>query len=216
MMRPDIAFALLLVACCPATAAAQAVQPAAEPAASTTQPVQPAAEQTNVVISTSMGDITIALDGPHAPATVANFLAYVKEGHYNGTLVYRVVPGFVIQAGSFDSPAHSRDVHAPVALEANNGLSNLRGTIAMAREDEPNSATAEFFINLADNTRLDHRADDTANTTGYTVFGKVVAGMDVVDKIAAVPLGDNGPMPGAAPVTPITIRKISLASPAGP
>jgi cyclophilin family peptidyl-prolyl cis-trans isomerase len=163
-----------------------------------------------VRISTSMGDITVVLDRAHAPVSVDNFLRYVKEGHYDGTLVYRVAPGFVMQAGSFDSPTHQRDVHDPIALEANNGLSNLRGTIAMAREEAPNTAAAEFFINLVDNTRLDHHADDAGNTTGYAVFGHVISGMDVVDKIGAVPVGDNGPMPGQAPVTPILISKVTL------
>lgn len=174
------------------------------------------AEPTNqIVIDTSMGDITVALDGAHAPVTVDNFLRYVNEGHFDGTLVYRVVPGFVIQAGSYDSAAHQRPVYGPIALEANNGLSNLRGTIAMAREDDPNTATAEFFINLADNLRLDHRADDSGNATGYTVFGRVVSGMDVVDKIASVRLGNGGPMPGAWPLEPVTIRKVRLlATPA--
>jgi peptidyl-prolyl cis-trans isomerase A (cyclophilin A) len=169
-----------------------------------------------VLISTSMGDIAVALDPAHAPVSVENFLRYVKEGHYEGTLVYRVAPGFVIQAGSYDTPTHSRDVHDPIALEAGNGLSNLRGTIAMARQAAPNTATAEFFINLTDNTRLDHHADDTANSTGYAVFGHVVSGMDVVDKIAAVPLGDNGPMAGQAPVTPIVITKVTVTAPSSP
>ena len=172
--------------------------PAAQPAPA----VQPAAAP-QVLISTSMGDITVVLDRAHAPISVDNFLRYVNEHHYDGTLVYRVAPGFVIQAGSFDSATHQRDVHDPIQLEANNGLSNLRGTLSMAREEAPNTAAAEFFINLVDNTRLDHHADDTGNTTGYAVFGHVVSGMDVVDKIAAVPLGDNGPMAGQAPVTPI-------------
>jgi len=179
--------------------------PAAEPA-----PGVPAAATPQVLISTSMGDITVVLDRAHAPVSVDNFLRYVKEGHYDGTLVYRVAPGFVMQAGSFDSPTHQRDVHDPIALEANNGLSNLRGTIAMAREAAPNTAAAEFFINLVDNTRLDHHADDPGNITGYAVFGHVVSGMDVVDKIGAVPVGDNGPMPGQAPVTPIIISKVTL------
>ncbi len=176
------------------------------------QPAQPAepAGAPQVLISTSMGDITLALDRAHAPLSVDNFLRYVKEGHYDGTLIYRVVPGFVIQAGSYDSATHQRDVHDPIALEANNGLSNLRGTVSMAREEAPNTATAEFFINLADNTRLDHHADDAGNSTGYAVFAHVVTGMDVVDRIAAVPLGDNGPMAGAAPVTPIVITKVAL------
>ncbi|HUO90662.1 MAG TPA: peptidylprolyl isomerase [Rhizomicrobium sp.] len=168
-----------------------------------------------VLISTSMGDITLELDTVHAPITTANFLRYVKEGHYDGTVVYRVVPGFVIQAGSWDADVHARPVHEPIALEANNGLGNVRGAVAMARL-EPNSATAEFFIDLVDNASLDHQPGDTANTTGYAVFAHVVSGMDVVDKIAAVPLGDHGPMPGAAPVDPITISKVSVLPDASP
>jgi cyclophilin family peptidyl-prolyl cis-trans isomerase len=174
-----------------------------------------AAPTDQIVIDTSMGDITVALDREHAPVTVDNFLRYVNEGHFDGTLIYRVVPGFVIQAGSYDSGTHQRPVHDPILLEANKGLNNVRGTIAMAREDDPNTATAEFFINLADNLRLDHHADDPGNATGYTVFGRVVSGMDVVDKIASVQLGDGGPMPGAWPLEPVTIRKVRLlATPA--
>jgi cyclophilin family peptidyl-prolyl cis-trans isomerase len=168
----------------------------------------------DVLIQTSLGDITLELDHARAPRTVDNFLRYVTEGHYDGTLVYRVAPGFVIQAGSFDSPTNSRPTHDPIPLEAGNGLSNLRGTIAMARETDPNSATAEFFINLADNTRLDRLPDDTDGTTGYAVFGHVVTGMDVVDKIAAVPLGPGGPMTGAFPVDPVKIIKVSIVTPA--
>jgi len=163
-----------------------------------------------VLIETSLGDITLQLDPAHAPATVDNFLRYVRDGHYDGTVVYRVVPGFVIQMGSYDADVQARPVRAPIALEANNSLSNRRGTVAMARENDPNTATAEFFINLADNTGLDHRADDPGNATGYAVFAKVVSGMDVVDRIAAVALGDHGPMPGAAPVDPVTIRKVTM------
>lgn len=171
--------------------------------------------ETRVLISTSMGDITLQLDSAHAPVTAANFLRYVKEGHYDGTVIYRVVPGFVIQAGSWDADVHARPVHDPITLEANNGLSNVRGAVAMARL-EPNSATAEFFIDLTDNTTLDHQASDAGNTTGYAVFAHVVSGMDVVDKIAGVALGDHGPMPGAAPVAPITISKVSVLPDAAP
>ncbi len=165
-----------------------------------------------MLIRTSLGNITLSLDRGRAPVTVDNFLRYVSEGHYDGTLVYRVVPGFVVQAGSYDSATHARPVHDPIALEAGNGLSNLRGTIAMARESDPNSATAEFFINLADNTQLDRQPGDADGSTGYAVFGHVVSGMDVVDKIAAVPLGTSGPMPGAGafPVDPVTIEKITV------
>ncbi len=176
-------------------------------------PVVPAAVAPGprVLIQTSLGDITVLLDPAHAPLTVQNFLRYVDEGHYDGTVFYRVVPGFVIQAGSYDADVHYRPVHENIPLEANNGLDNLRGTIAMARETDPGTANAEFFINLADNADLDHHADDSGNTTGYTVFGQVVGGMDVVDRIAAVPLGDHGPMPGAAPVDPVVIQKVSVA-----
>lgn len=162
-----------------------------------------------ILIATSMGDITLELDPVRAPLTSANFLRYVKEGHFDGTVVYRVVPGFVVQAGSWDANVHARPVHAPIALEANNGLLNARGAVAMAR-DTPNSATAEFFIDLADNPSLDHQASDSANSTGFAVFAHVVNGMDVVDKIATVPLGDNGPMKGQAPIDPITIGKVTL------
>lgn len=170
------------------------------------------ASSPDVLIHTSLGDITVALDPTHAPKTVDNFLRYVSEGHYDGTLVYRVVPGFVIQAGSYDSPTHTRPVHDPIPLEAGNGLKNVRGTIAMARQTDPDSATAEFFINLADNTGLDRQDGDAEGTTGYAVFGHVISGMDVVDRIAAVPLGSGGPMPGAFPVQPVTIEKVTAAA----
>ena len=165
-----------------------------------------------VAIDTSMGTITIELDRAHAQKTADNFLQYVGEGHYDGTLVYRVAPGFVIQAGSFDSATHTRPVHDPIPLEAGNGLSNLRDTIAMARQNDPNSATAEFFINLGNNTNLDRQPGDADGTTGYAVFGHVVSGMDVVDKIAAVPVGMGGPMPGQWPQTPIMIQRIRIVA----
>ena len=170
----------------------------------------PALAADQVLIETSMGDITLQLDPVHAPQTVANFERYVKEKHFDGTVFYRVAPGFVIQAGSYDAKGHYRPVHKPIPLEANNGLKNVRGAVAMARGDEPNSATAEFFIDLADASGIDQVATDTANTTGFAVFGNVVSGMDVVDKIGAVPLGDNGPMKGQAPVTPVVISKVTL------
>jgi cyclophilin family peptidyl-prolyl cis-trans isomerase len=171
-------------------------------------------DTTDVIIQTSLGDVTLELDHAHAPKTVDNFLRYVNEGHYDGTLVYRVAPGFVIQAGSYD-PAISgmRPTHDPIPLEA--GLSNVRGTISMARETDPNTATAEFFINLADNARLDRMPDDADGTTGYAVFGHVITGMDVVDRIASAPLGRGGPMPGAFPADPVKIIKVSVVAPAG-
>jgi len=166
-------------------------------------------------IDTSMGTIVIALDADKAPATVANFVRYAKEGHFNGTLIYRVEAGYVLQMGSFGADRKWRETHKPIALETASGLSNLRGAVAMAREDKPtNSATAEFFINLADTNAhaLDAKPAAAPNTTGYAVFGHVTAGMDVVDAIAAVAVGHTkGPFPGKEPIKPIVIKKITIA-----
>jgi len=167
-----------------------------------------------VSFMTSMGEIVVELDKVHAPASVESFLRYVTEGHFDNTIFYRVVPRFVIQAGSVGPDGNGRPVHEPSPLEANNGLSNLRGTLSLARETEPNTATAEFFINLVDNRGLDHAPDDMENKTGYTVFGHVVTGIEVVDAIAAVPLGGGqGPFPDAAPLTPVIIQKASVVGP---
>jgi cyclophilin family peptidyl-prolyl cis-trans isomerase len=196
-----------------ANGGAPAAQPDAQPVpqAVTQAPSNPPMTGPQILISTSMGDITLQLDSVRAPKSVANVLRYVKEKHYDNTAFYRVAKGFVIQMGSFDANGKGRGIHpGGVPLEANNGLSNLRGTVALGRADAPDSATAEFYINLADNTPLDHKADDTGNTTGYAVFGQVTSGMDVVDAIGQVPTGDNGPMPGQAPVTPIIVKKVSL------
>jgi cyclophilin family peptidyl-prolyl cis-trans isomerase len=164
-----------------------------------------------VTIQTSMGDIVLELDREHTPATVDNFLRYAKEGHFDGTVFYRVVPGFVIEAGSFDAEGKPRGVHDPIPLETANAQSNLRGTITMAHGDDPNSARAEFFINLADNKGLDRMPDDMENKTGFAAFGHIVEGMDVVDRIAMVPLnGGTGPFPDAAPVTPVVIQKVVI------
>ena len=160
-----------------------------------------------VVIQTSMGDITLALDHDRAPETVDNFLRYVNEGHYDNTLIYRIAPGFVVQMGSYGVDGKMRPVHDPVRLEA--GLKNVRGAVAMARENAPNSATAEFFIDLENLPQLDPQPGEF-DRAGYAVFGHVVSGMDVVDKIAAVPRGGVGPMPGAAPLTPIVIQKVKV------
>lgn len=167
-------------------------------------------------METSLGTITITLDTVHAPVSVANFVRYARDRHFNGTVFYRVEPGFVIQAGSYTADGHFKGgVRPPIALEANNGLHNARGTIAMARGDAPVSADAEFFINVADNGyALDAAPADTANKTGYAVFGQVTGGLDVVDAINAVPThGGVGPFPDAAPVTPVTILKVTIADP---
>ena len=160
-----------------------------------------------VRLDTSMGPIVIELDGAKAPKSVANFVEYVKAGHYDGTIFHRVIPDFMIQGGGFTPDMQQKPTRAPIPLEARNGLSNVRGSVAMARTSDPNSATAQFFINIKDNAFLD--AANARDGAGYTVFGKVVSGMDVVDKIWAVPTGNKGPFQNV-PVTPVLIRKASL------
>ncbi len=196
--------------------AQQAAPPPADqappvPLAVTPAPSNPPMTGPRLLISTSMGDITLQLDSVRAPKSVANVLGYVRRKHYDGTVFYRVAKGFVIQMGSWEANGKGRGVSlAPVALEANNGLSNLRGTVGLGREEAPDSAKAEFYINVSDNTALDHKPDDPGNTTGYAVFGQVISGLDVVDAISNVPVGDNGPMPGQAPLTPILVKKVSI------
>ena len=159
-----------------------------------------------VRLNTSMGDIVLALDAAKAPKTVENFLQYVREQHYNGTVFHRVIDNFMIQGGGFTANLQQKPTRAPVPLEAANGLKNDRGTIAMARTANPNSATSQFFINLVSNSALNAPNPDGH---GYTVFGKVIAGMDVVDKIKAVPVG-NQSMHQNVPTTPVTILKATL------
>ena len=142
-----------------------------------------------VKLSTSMGDIVLKLDAEKSPITVANFLQYVKAGQYNGTVFHRVIDDFMIQGGGMTPDMQEKPVRAPIKLEAKNGLSNVRGSLAMARTNVPDSATAQFFINLGDNLRLD--AANSADGNGYAVFGTVVEGMDVVDKIKTVPVGNQ-------------------------
>ncbi len=144
-----------------------------------------------VVLKTNHGDITLELDAENAPATVANFLQYVRDGHYDNTVFHRVIDGFMIQGGGMEPGMKQKPTRAPVANEATNGLKNKKYTVAMARTSDPHSATAQFFINVADNDFLDYKAP-RANGWGYCVFGKVVGGQDVVDKIQAVPTGNSG------------------------
>ncbi|MBN9553431.1 MAG: peptidylprolyl isomerase [Alphaproteobacteria bacterium] len=191
----------------PADSAAAPIPDAAP--AEAAQPVIPPMTGPQILISTSMGDITLQLDAERAPKSVASVLRYVRDRHYNGTVVYRVVKGFIIQMGSWDADVKGRPGHAPTPLEANNGLSNVRGTVALARGEDL-MASADFFINLADNSALDHKAEDTGNTTGFTVFGQVISGLDVADAISNVAVGDKGPMPGQAPVDPVLIKKVSI------
>jgi peptidyl-prolyl cis-trans isomerase A (cyclophilin A) len=162
-----------------------------------------AAHAQKVKLSTSLGDIVVELDAQKAPKSVANFLQYVKAGHYDGTVFHRVIDGFMVQGGGMKADLGEKPTRAPIPLEAGNGLSNQRGSLAMARTGVPDSATAQFFINVADNPRL-----DTAGG-GYAVFGKVIAGMDVVDKIRAVPTGNQGPYQNV-PITPVVIQQATL------
>jgi peptidyl-prolyl cis-trans isomerase A (cyclophilin A) len=158
-----------------------------------------------VLIESSMGDITLELDGERAPKTVENFLSYVREGFYEGTIFHRVIPDFMIQGGGFTTDGKQKKARAPIRLESGNGLSNMRGTIAMARTSNPDSATSQFFINVVDNTML----DKSPGNPGYTVFGKVIEGMDAVDKIRNAKTGSNGPH-GNWPREDITVRKASI------
>jgi peptidyl-prolyl cis-trans isomerase A (cyclophilin A) len=155
-----------------------------------------------VALETSQGRIVIELAPKEAPKTVDNFLAYVKAGHYDGTVFHRVIPTFMIQAGGFGPDMSERPTRPPIPLESKNGLKNARGTVAMARRSDPNSATAQFFINVVDNTSLDYPSFDG---NGYAVFGKVVEGMDVVDKIKDVPTGSRGQHKNV-PLAPVTIK----------
>nr|WP_084517196.1 peptidylprolyl isomerase [Desulfatiglans anilini] len=154
-----------------------------------------------VVLKTSLGDIQIELFPEQAPISVQNFLTYVKTGFYNGTIFHRVIPGFMIQGGGMTPKMQEKPARPPIKNEADNGLKNTRGTLAMARTQIKDSATAQFFINLVDNDFLDHGERDF----GYAVFGKVVEGMDVVDKIAAVPTGSSG-MHQDVPLKPVLIE----------
>jgi peptidyl-prolyl cis-trans isomerase B (cyclophilin B) len=141
-----------------------------------------------VILHTNQGDITLDLDAEDSPATVANFLQYVRDGHYDNTLFHRVIPGFMIQGGGFAPGMQQKATRAPVANEAGNGVKNARYTVAMARTSDPHSATAQFFINLADNAFLDYKGP-SPQAYGYCVFGKVAGGADVVDRIAGVATG---------------------------
>ena len=165
-----------------------------------------ASDAPRVKLSTSAGDIVLELYPDKAPKTVENFLQYVRDNHYNGTVFHRVMDGFMIQGGGFTADLQQKPTRAAIPLEASNGLKNDRGTVAMARTANPNSATAQFFINLVNNAPLNAPNPDGH---GYAVFGKVVTGMDVVDKIKGVAVGNQGPHQNV-PKTPVTILKATL------
>jgi peptidyl-prolyl cis-trans isomerase A (cyclophilin A) len=156
-----------------------------------------------VRLATTAGDIVVELDPAKAPKSVANFLQYVKAGHYDGTIFHRVISNFMIQGGGMTADMKEKETRAPIPLESKNGLLNQRGTVAMARTPDPNSATAQFFINVKDNDFLNQAQAKDGN--GYAVFGKVVQGMDVVDKIKDTPTG-----PGDVPLQPVVIKKATV------
>lgn len=165
-----------------------------------------AQEAPKVKLATSMGDIVVQLNPEKAPKTVANFLQYVREKHYNGTIFHRVIDGFMIQGGGFTPDMAQKPMRAPIPLEAGNGLKNDKYTLAMARTGAPDSATAQFFINVKDNAMLNAPQPDGH---GYAVFGKVVEGADVVDKIRAVATSNKGPYQNV-PNTPVTINSATV------
>ena len=162
-----------------------------------------------VLLQTSVGTITLELDRKRAPESVANFLAYVESDFYNGTIFHRVIDGFMIQGGGFTADFQKKKTLPPIRNEANNGLKNRRLSIAMARTNAPHSATSQFFINTEDNTNLDHKGP-TPRGWGYAVFGRVVDGQDIVDKISQVSTGPGGPFSRDAPREPIVINEIAI------
>ncbi len=195
---------------------AQAATPAAGAPATAPQPtptprprpVGPVVALDVVQGRATLGTITLALDAQKSPISVENFMAYVRSGHYDGTTFHRVMQGFMIQGGGYTPEMEEKPTRSPIQNEARNGLRNSRGTVAMARLDSPNSATSQFFINLRDN----HRLDFGISGAGYAVFGEVIDGMDVVDKIAAVPTTSRGPHENV-PQTSVVIRRARVVDP---
>ena len=182
---------------------AQEAKPAAESKPETASAPAPV----KITLDTSKGAIEIELDTAKAPVSAANFISYVKKGHYDGTIFHRVIPGFMVQGGGFTADMNQKAVDAPIKNEADNGLKNDRGTLAMARTSNPNSATSQFFINVVDNGGLNRPNPDGF---GYAVFGKVTKGMDVVDAIVSAPSGNKGQHQNV-PTEAITIKSAKLA-----
>ena len=202
IVRPTGAFAVL------ATLFALFALVGAACAETTAAPEAPMPDNPRVQLQTSHGTIVLQLDSAKAPKTVESFVGYVRDGFYDVTIFHRVIPGFMIQGGGFTADMRQKETGPPVDNEADNGLKNRRGTIAMARTGDPHSATAQFFVNLVDNRPLDH-VDKSARGWGYTVFGEVVEGMDVVDRIAGVPTGNAGPHQNV-PRQPVVIESARL------
>jgi peptidyl-prolyl cis-trans isomerase B (cyclophilin B) len=161
-----------------------------------------------VTMETNKGVITLELDGEKAPVTVENFVTYARAGHYDGTVFHRVIPGFMIQGGGFDSDMKQKATNAPIKIEADNGLKNTKGTVAMARTSDPNSATSQFFINVTDNGFLDHQSP-TPQGWGYAVFGKVTDGMDVVESIEKVKTANSAGHQNV-PIEDVIIEKVTV------
>jgi cyclophilin family peptidyl-prolyl cis-trans isomerase len=168
-----------------------------------------AAPNPQVEFRTNVGSFVVELYPDKAPATVENFLRYVNDGFYTGTIFHRVIPGFVVQGGGFTKDYQQKPTREAIKIEAANGLKNETATLAMARTSDPNSATSQFFINLANNGFLDHRAP-TPRDYGYAVFGRVVKGMDVVQKIAAIPTGAAGPLPAEVPKQTVIVEDVKV------
>lgn len=166
-----------------------------------------AAMSTTVEVTTNHGSFVIELDPARAPKSVENFLRYVDAQHYDGTIFHRVIPTFMVQGGGYDQQLERKPTQPPVQNEADNGLKNTRGTVAMARTGDPHSATAQFFVNVADNAFLDHQAKNDQGW-GYAVFGRVTEGMDVVDKIKGVKTGASGPFSKDAPVEQVVLQTV--------
>ena len=183
---------------------------ASEPGKQTVSTAPAAGQPANprVLIETTQGNITVEVFPGQAPQSAANFLAYVKKGFYDGLVFHRVIPGFMIQGGGMAPDMTEKPNGAPIRNEADNGLKNLRGTLAMARTGDPHSATSQFFINVNDNAFLNHRGKSVEGW-GYAVFGQVVDGMQVVDAIVAVPRGNRGPH-GDVPIEPIVMHRVSV------
>lgn len=200
MLRAVLASALL------ALPAALMAQQAAKPAA----PAPAAVEHPKVVMHTSQGEFTLELYPEKAPKSVANFLQYVRDGFYDGTVFHRVVNGYMVQGGLYSRDLTQRRTRAAIPSEADNGLSNLRGTVAVARGTDPNSGTSQFFVNLVDNRRLDYVGNQSSLTWGFAVFGKVVSGMDTIDKIAALPTRAQGPFVGDVPNPLVVIESANV------
>lgn len=168
-----------------------------------------ATENPSVILHTNFGAITVELFEEEAPKSTQNFLRYARDGHYDGTIFHRVIDNFMIQGGGFDTDMEQKPTRDPIDNEADNGLENERGTLAMARTNDPHSATSQFFINVADNSFLDHRSKHSGQTWGYAVFGRVIDGMDVVDEIRAVETAPQG-MHRDMPVDPVVIERVEI------